>query len=143
MFGKTLVLFQFAFILLIAVRSPVFGSIYSLVIFALGMGFGAWAYFSIGVLNFRILPGVPEQNKLVTKGPYQYVRHPMYTMLFLMGVACLWVKFDLINIVLYMSLVVVLLIKARCEEKILIDLFPEYRNYIKNTNQFFPITILR
>jgi len=79
-----------------------------------------------------------ENHKLVTYGPYRYVRHPSYTGYFLMfvGFALTWLNLaalvPLMAIPGYVKLTVV-------EEKLLVKRFgAEYRKYQQRTGKFFP-----
>jgi len=79
-----------------------------------------------------------KNHKLVTWGPYRYVRHPSYLGYFLMflGLFLIWLNLiailPLIAIPSYMRITV-------AEEKLLIRRFgEEYIRYQKKTGRFFP-----
>ena len=74
------------------------------------------------------LPGAP----LVTRGPYRYVRHPIYLGVTLLcaGYTLLWTNF----IVAFAAGAVVWLYfegKARAEERWLMDRYPDYKEYMR------------
>jgi len=43
-----------------------------------GMLFALWGRITLG-RNWNLYPGLKESHELIVRGPYQYVRHPMYT----------------------------------------------------------------
>jgi protein-S-isoprenylcysteine O-methyltransferase Ste14 len=77
---------------------------------------------------------------LIQHGPYRWVRHPMYTTLFLMG----WGWFILtanwfVGLPLMMGIVLVVLSRVNKEEAVLVDLFGnEYKEYMQRTGRFLP-----
>lgn len=82
---------------------------------------------------------IREDHRLVTSGPYRYIRHPLYTMgLLLFGslsvIAANW--FMMLGVVLAFVLVSLRLPK---EEAALIAAFgDEYRAYMRRTGRFLP-----
>lgn len=81
---------------------------------------------------------MPEGHKLVTWGPYRYVRHPSYLAYSLMflGLVLAW-----LNLLSVPSLIGVpgYYFMTGVEEKILIERFgDEYRTYQEKTGRFFP-----
>ncbi|MDR1131005.1 MAG: isoprenylcysteine carboxylmethyltransferase family protein [Oscillospiraceae bacterium] len=93
----------------------------------LSMPFYVWAVLSLG-RGFTILP---EAHRLSARGIYKISRHPIYltyvfwcitqNMIYQTGSV---IVFSVIQIVLYGF-------RARCEEKVLSDTFPEYDGYLK------------
>lgn len=97
-----------------------------------------WSARSLG----RSLTALPEPvagGDLVMSGPYRWVRHPMYTGVFLMfsGIALL---FDsLAGVVLSVSLVGLFALKARYEERQLRISYPGYGIYLETVRgRFLP-----
>lgn len=79
-----------------------------------------------------------EKHKLVTWGPYRYIRHPSYLGYFLMffGLFLIWLNlvaiFPLFAILGYIQI-------TEKEEELLIERFGDkYRRYQKQTGKFFP-----
>lgn len=85
--------------------------------------------------SFSILP---EARKLVTGGPYSYVRHPLYSVeiITILGTA---LQFAAPWSWIIAAIVVVLLwIRSHFEEQVLEQTFPEYGAYRTRTKRFIP-----
>lgn len=80
-----------------------------------------------------------DNHRLITHGPYQYVRHPAYTgdLLFQFGVTLLFSS--LYGLAIMVLLVPCFIYRATVEENMLIAKFgDEYREYMRNTRRFIP-----
>jgi len=109
----------------------------SWVVVAVAGGLGLWAAKWLG----RGLTALPLPNgrvDLVTHGPYRFVRHPIYTAVMLGMGAIAWMARSIIAAALATTLVVLLTIKARWEERHLSATFPGYREYEQKTGRFVP-----
>ncbi len=80
------------------------------------------------------------EHKLIRHGPYRWVRHPMYTTLFLMGLGWFLLTANwFVGIPLMVGIVLVVLSRVQNEEDMLSELFgDEYREYMLQSGQFFP-----
>jgi protein-S-isoprenylcysteine O-methyltransferase Ste14 len=85
------------------------------------------------------MPGSRKENpELVTNGPYQYVRHPIYggIMLAMLGTAIGASAFWIVPLILFSGYFVY---SARREEKIMIAQFPQqYPAYMRRTTMLLP-----
>lgn len=79
-------------------------------------------------------------HKLIQHGPYRWVRHPMYTALFMMGLGWSLLTANwFIGFPLSVAIILVVLSRVQNEENVLIELFgDEYRNYMLHTGRFLP-----
>ncbi len=97
-----------------------------------------WLFSSIGN-NITPTSATRKEHKLVTSGPYRWVRHPLYTI----GSA-LFVSFGLMAdnwfiAALGLLAFIVMAIRTPKEEARLIEKFgDEYRDYMKTTGAFLP-----
>lgn len=103
----------------------------------LGAVVGVWAALALGAgLTPSPLPN--GRTGLVHRGPYRWVRHPMYTavMMFMAGVAIR--SGSWLVLAAFVMLISLFNIKARWEEERLVEAFPEYADYRVATSRFVP-----
>ncbi len=98
-----------------------------------------WTEATLGK-NFSTYLHLRETHSLVTGGPYRWVRHPMYTSLFLFVLAILFASANwLIGPPLLIGLVVIVVNRIDREEALMLERFDgEYRDYMQRTGRFFP-----
>lgn len=89
----------------------------------------------------RKLTPLPEPNPqlgLIQTGVYAFIRHPMYLglMLLTLGLAIFSMKRGALGVAL--ALVVFFNLKAREEERRLLQRYPEYADYMRRTGRFLP-----
>ncbi len=91
-------------------------------------------------IHFDTTLHVQEGHKLVTNGPYRWVRHPMYSALFLMGLGYLLLSANwMIGGLMIASVVLLVWARLGGEEALLIETFGEqYREYMQRTGRFTP-----
>lgn len=85
-----------------------------------------------------------HEHTLIQTGMYKFVRHPLYASIILMFYGGCMVYRNILSIVA-VSVVFVpfMAYRARQEEKMLLQRFPEYHNYKQNTGMFFPKILKR
>ena len=104
---------------------------------AAGVALGLWAAVYLG----RGLTASPLPNgstDLVMRGPYRFVRHPMYTSVILLGIGMTIRSGSWIVTLAFVALVVLFAVKSRWEELHLADTFPGYERYMTSTGRFVP-----
>ena len=99
-----------------------------------------WTQQSLGS-NFSTTLHVRQEHTLVTSGPYRYMRHPMYTALFLSMLAILLLTRNwIVGGVPLVGLFVIVLLRVQREERAIIEKFGDaYREYMKRTGRFVPL----
>ena len=102
---------------------------------------GLWALLANRPGNFNIRPTPHAQGKLIAHGPYRWVRHPMYTAVSLLGMACALALGSALAWLLWLVLSLVLLTKALLEERWMAALHPAYANYLARTRRFIPFIL--
>ena len=142
-------------ILLIILRLPVIRSavlsrflpdsialkIIGIILLFIGLGFAVWARVHLG-RNWSANPVIKEDHKLIRTGPYNIVRHPIYSGIWL-GVIGTAIVLEIIAGLLFMLLILVgLLLKIHSEEEILSEEFgQEYNQYKKKVKSLIPYLI--
>jgi protein-S-isoprenylcysteine O-methyltransferase Ste14 len=96
-----------------------------------------WSLVSVLVLG-RCFGVLPEARGLVRRGPYRFIRHPVY-----LGEITALAGLTLAvpvprNVALLVVLVAAQMIRARYEERALSAAFPEYASYMKTTGRLVP-----
>lgn len=98
-----------------------------------------WALIAMQKSKLRILPEPSANAILITKGPYRFIRHPMYTAILLGSIGLLINYFTWLRLAIAVALAIVLLIKLNWEEKMLSQKFDEYKEYMKHTRRILPL----
>jgi protein-S-isoprenylcysteine O-methyltransferase Ste14 len=112
----------------------------SLSLQAAGLALVIWARLTFGLRSFHFAAN-PTQGRLITNGPYRYLRNPIYTGAWLViwtGVAVHW---SAVNAGLGGVAAVTLLIRIYCEEQLLRKSYPEYSDYARKTARLIPFVI--
>ena len=137
--SKILVLLQFALIALIVVNTLVFpASIPTFTLFLISAIIGAWAIFTIRIRNVQVFPEPKSGSSFVATGPYAYIRHPMYTSVIGMTLALVIEHPTASAIIEWAALVLLLIIKLRFEESLLLQKYTEYTEYMKRSKRLLP-----
>ena len=75
---------------------------------------------------------------LETGGLYRFVRHPIYSAVFALALALTVLGASIAHLAIFVMLVMLLGIKARAEERLLRERFPDYREYQATVGRFIP-----
>lgn len=140
----TLVVIQFVLItLLIAIPS---GTLYavgagliitSMVLVGAGIVVGMIAGAKLGgTLTPSPIP--KTTGELKTSGLYRIVRHPIYTALLLVGLGLAIRGASVWHVIVLLALVVLLQVKARAEEAMLLEKYQGYASYAARVGRFVP-----
>ena len=116
-----------------------------LIIFLIGLFLALWARWALGTM-YGVSTGssapLQEKHRLIQRGPYAFIRHPMYLgyWLLLLGVTLIfrtWTPFVFLMICLPLSR------RAQREEKALAEKFAdEWRAYVARVPRFVPRALL-
>lgn len=134
-----LVFLQFAGIGILFITGPVIPDETGWIIMEMaGLFLGCWSVYIMRYSNLSALPIVKNDARLVIRGPYRLIRHPMYTSVLLVCGALIANSFSLFRGVVFLALLITLIIKLFFEERLLKEHFHEYKYYIKNTKRIVP-----
>jgi protein-S-isoprenylcysteine O-methyltransferase Ste14 len=109
-----------------------------LAITALGVGVAIWARFSLGA-NWSGTVTLKADHQLVRKGPYRWIRHPIYTGILLAMVGTATIRGQLVGWIGIGFVLTGFYIKARREERFLSGEFgASFQEHAKRTGMFLP-----
>lgn len=96
-----------------------------------------WARLTFGQRSFHATAN-PSAGGLVTTGPYRFIRHPIYTAACLFGWSGILAHWSAINAMLGVLLIVGAVGRMLCEERLIIEIYPEYHDYARATRRMVP-----
>ncbi|MSU59020.1 MAG: isoprenylcysteine carboxylmethyltransferase family protein [Pedosphaera sp.] len=97
-----------------------------------------WCYAVMGS-SWRICVNTREKNALVTRGPYRWMRHPIYSFQIVMLLGAVLLLPTIFTGLILAVHFVCTLIKATDEEKYLLTVHGDaYREFITKTGRLFP-----
>ena len=147
--GRTVVLFFLAASLVLYGLNPFWMGLLSIPLpdwlrwMGLGLGLaglGLWTW-TQAVLGREWSPQLQlrEDHRLVTRGPYARIRHPMYTGMFGVGVALALLSANWLFVTFAVAMIVGFVVRAPREERMMLEAFgEEYGIYMRETGRFFP-----
>lgn len=130
---------QFSAIIFLLVIIPSFKwNVWGIVFLLLSGLLLLWAVFSMRQSKLRVMPEPDSAAHLIVSGPYQYIRHPMYTSVLLYAIGMLCFSFTWWRLMIMIILFLVLQMKIHKEEKYWKVKDANYKNYVLNTKRMFP-----
>ena len=111
-----------------------------------GVGFGGvlvglmmWTMLALGS-NYRGTMELHPNHKLITHGPYRFVRHPMNVVFPLISIVLFLMSANwILGVLTLILLATISIVRSTIEERQLIDRFgDEYRAYMRRTGRFSP-----
>lgn len=135
----SMVILQFTMLGLLVFTGPLIpGNWWAILLLMLGGFVGLWAIYTIRLGNLSASPYVKVGGYMVAKGPYRFIRHPMYTGLILVSWALVAGHFTTYRLIFALILTTALVIKLNLEEEYLKKSFEPYTDYIRKTKKLIP-----
>lgn len=137
--SRLLVIIQFTGIILFAISGPLTASSFWLQMMELiGIILAAWAFLVMNPLRVSVFPEPRPDGELIERGPYAYIRHPMYSSILLIVAALNIDRLDAASIILFLVLATNQVVKLRFEESLLKAKYSGYEAYMKRTKALIP-----
>lgn len=106
----------------------------SCVLVVAGIALATYVLFYLG-RSFSILP---ESRRLVMRGPYRIVRHPLYVAEAIASTGMVLVFLSPLAVAILLVHLAWQLVRIKYEEKVLTETFPEYKDYARHTYRLLP-----
>ncbi len=103
-----------------------------------GGALGLWALASMPLRQMRIVPEVHPRGRLVRRGPYRWIRHPMYAAVLLAAGGLAATPPAPFRIAMGLALAVLLVGKLIREERLLRAAYPDYAAYQAISRRLVP-----
>ena len=98
----------------------------------------AWTHHALEK-NWSLALVIKEQHTLVSKGPFRWVRHPMYTTIFLQSLAFFLLSANWVIGITGLGSSIFCVARVADEEALMIEEFgDQYRAYMERTGRFLP-----
>ena len=142
--GALLVALQFACMLLLpALALPALSkqaiSVATWLLGSASLALMVWTLLHNRLGNFNIRPLPKAFGKLVTSGPYHWIRHPMYSAILLGGAALALMAAPDLGWPVWACLALVLFVKSTFEERWMREQHPAYGDYVAQSKRFVPL----
>lgn len=97
-----------------------------------------WARLHLGRFyaeRAEVQPG----HRLISSGPYAYMRHPLFTSYFLFGIGLFLIAPSVLTLTICIYIFWDFSHAAIKDEKVMAENMPEYKAYMQRTPRFFPL----
>ncbi len=119
---------------------PVFIFWFGVFLFVIGVMITLIAVIQLN-MNLSPFPSPLPGAKFIGSGVFKFVRHPIYTGLFMAFLGYAIISDSVYRIIISMILLILFYFKSQYEEKQLNIVFPQYAKYCETTGRFFPIQL--
>lgn len=99
-----------------------------------------WARQSFQSDQFSI-DAEPKEGQLLLRGPYQYIRHPMYASALILIWSGIGAHISPVNLVIGALITIFVAIRIVIEEQYLRTFYPDYETYSNRTKRIIPLII--
>ena len=99
-----------------------------------------WARLAFGRRSFHA-SAIPTEGGLMTKGPYRFLRHPIYAAILYFVWAGVASHFSIPGCVLGFVVTIGLTIRMLAEERLVAERYPEFKEYAARTKRVIPFVL--
>lgn len=99
-----------------------------------------WARLTFGRRSFHA-SAIPTEGGLMTRGPYKFLRHPIYAAVLYFVWTGITSHFSVLSCVLGVFTTVGLTIRMLAEERMVAEKYPEYAEYAARTKRVIPFVL--
>jgi protein-S-isoprenylcysteine O-methyltransferase Ste14 len=96
-----------------------------------------WARISFQRGTFRVT-AAPSGAPIITRGPYRFIRHPMYSAAWVFIWAGVASHLSVLTLVIGIAVTAVVIARVMVEERLLHAKYPEYLDYSRSTKALIP-----
>jgi len=104
------------------------------------LALSVWARLSFSSDQFSI-HAEPKDGQLLTRGPYRFIRHPMYTAALLLVWSGIGAYLSPTNLIIGLLLTILVGVRIFTEEEYLRTSYPDYAAYATRTKRIIPLII--
>jgi protein-S-isoprenylcysteine O-methyltransferase Ste14 len=104
------------------------------------IGLSVWARQSFSKGAFRIV-AVPSGPSVIQRGPYRFIRHPMYSAALLFVWTAILSHLSVLNVTIGVAVTSVVVVRIVAEERLLRAVYPEYGEYTRSTKALVPFVV--
>ena len=101
-----------------------------------GLALRLWSQITLGKQNWSV--GTQAPTSLVTNGPYQFLRHPMYDAYALMGIGIIAITMNILVALGWMFFWILLFQRALEECTVMDNRFSNFKGWSINKSKLFP-----
>ncbi len=103
----------------------------------LAVALSIWARRSFQGEQFSI-HAEPSEGPLLSSGPYQFIRHPMYFAALLLIGSSILGHISIVTVAIGLIVATVVGVRIMIEEQFLLSRFPDYTEYSRTTKRIIP-----
>ena len=101
------------------------------------LGLNVWSRISFQKGTFRVT-AAPTGTAIITRGPYRFIRHPMYSAALVFIWAGVVSHLSVLTLAIGIAVTAVVIARVIVEERLLRAKYPEYLDYSKSTKALIP-----
>ena len=99
-----------------------------------------WARISFRRRTFRVT-AAPSGAPIITRGPYRFIRHPMYSAALVFIWAAVASHLSVLTLAIGIAVTAVVIARVMVEERLLRAKYPEYLDYSRSTKALIPFVL--